>query len=225
MFRGDRLEALMLQSEISQSELARRVGVTQATIWKLIKEPSQGSKHIHKIARELATTAEYLMDETEDSTEPGALADRRIAFRGAVPEPDLDDVQIDHIDLRLGLGGSYLDSHVEVQKRKFSRAWLREIGVETAPEWLAWTRCDGDSMEPTIRHGEVAMIDRSQVSPGMDDKVWAIAVGEVGMIKRLRVLPSGPVEIHSDNPHIPVATAVDGELHVIGRVVAVVKRL
>ena len=69
MFRGDRLEALIKARGISQSELARRVGVSQATIWKLIHEPSQGSKHLHKIARELGTTAGYLMGEIDDPSE------------------------------------------------------------------------------------------------------------------------------------------------------------
>ncbi len=51
---------------LSQSELARRVGVSPTTIWKLASEPAQGSKHTHKIAFELGTTAAYLMDETDD---------------------------------------------------------------------------------------------------------------------------------------------------------------
>ncbi len=64
MFRGDRLAAIMEDRRISQSELARRVGVSQASIWKLVKQPSQGTKHLHKIAAELGTTAEYLLGES-----------------------------------------------------------------------------------------------------------------------------------------------------------------
>lgn len=146
-------------------------------------------------------------------------------FRGAEPERNPDTVLIDHLDLQLGLGGAYLDSHVEVVQREFSQAWLHDVGVHVSPDRLAWTKGDGDSMEPTIRDGEVVLIDRAKVTPGMDDKIWAVAVGEVGMIKRLRALPDGSIEIHSDNPHVPPATAHDGELHVIGRVVAVVRRL
>lgn len=52
---------------MSQSELARRIGVTQATIWKLLNEPVQGSKYLHRIADEMSTSAAYLMDETDDS--------------------------------------------------------------------------------------------------------------------------------------------------------------
>jgi DNA-binding XRE family transcriptional regulator len=61
VFRGDRLAELLNAQGMSQSQLARLVGVSQATIWKLVKEPSQGSKHTHRIARELGTSPEFLM--------------------------------------------------------------------------------------------------------------------------------------------------------------------
>lgn len=51
---------------LSQSELARRVGITQATIYKLLAGKTYGSTHIHKIARELQTTPAYLTGETDD---------------------------------------------------------------------------------------------------------------------------------------------------------------
>lgn len=153
-----------------------------------------------------------------------ATGDARLSFRHAPAERDPDLVELEEINLRLGLGGTYLENHVDVQKRRFSRAWLRHF-TDAAPEHLFWSIGDGDSMEPTIRSGEMILIDRSQQAPRMGDGIWAIAYGEIGMVKRLRPLPDGSVEIHSDNPLIPPARAVDGELHVIGRVVAVVRRL
>ena len=51
---------------LSQAELARRVGVSQPTIFSLIRSNKTGSKHLHKVARELKTTAAYLAGETDD---------------------------------------------------------------------------------------------------------------------------------------------------------------
>ena len=56
----------MLQRGLSQSELGRRVGVAQATIYKLVKGESYGSKYLHVIARELGTTPAYLTGEIDD---------------------------------------------------------------------------------------------------------------------------------------------------------------
>lgn len=154
---------------------------------------------------------------------PGFLASE-ISEQVDVSLSQSDIVELDEIDLRYGLGGTYIDGPFSTEKRQFSRAWLRHVTM-TSPEHLFWATGDGDSMEPTIRTGEIVLIDKSQISPRSGDGIWAIAWGDIGMIKRLRPHPDGSVEILSDNRLVPPATAVDGELHVIGRVIAVVRRL
>lgn len=53
---------------LSQTQLAREAGVSQATIGKLESGISSGTSHLHKIARALKTTPEYLSGETDDPT-------------------------------------------------------------------------------------------------------------------------------------------------------------
>lgn len=53
----------------SQSWLARQVGLRQPTINALVRGTSQSSVHLHKIARALATTVDYLTGETNDPDE------------------------------------------------------------------------------------------------------------------------------------------------------------
>lgn len=159
----------------------------------------------------------YLEDES-------GLEDRRAGFRGKTIELDDDVVEISEIDLRYGLGGTYLDNPVSSEKRKFSREWLRQF-THTPPEHLFWTVGDGDSMEPTIRSGEVVLVDTSQTTPRMAEGIWAMAMGEIGMIKRLHFAGKGRIELLSDNKVIPPIVVGEDELHVVGRVVAVVRRL
>ena len=78
---------------------------------------------------------------------------------------------------------------------------------------------------PTIGPSDLVLIDRGQDNLNINDRIWACALGEIGMIKRLRPMPDGSVKILSDNPAVPPEVAHDGELHIIGRVVAVVKKL
>jgi transcriptional regulator with XRE-family HTH domain len=66
MIKPGRLRERMNEEGISQAELARRVGVRQPTIFKLLTGENAGSTHIHKIARELGTTPAYLTGETDD---------------------------------------------------------------------------------------------------------------------------------------------------------------
>jgi transcriptional regulator with XRE-family HTH domain len=66
MIHAERLREAMTKRLLSQSELARRVGVTQTTIRKLVSGTGYGSKYLHRIARELETTPAYLEGETDD---------------------------------------------------------------------------------------------------------------------------------------------------------------
>jgi len=225
VFRSDRLLALMAQENLTQSALARRVGVSNTAIWKLLNDPAQGSKHTHKIARELGTSAEYLMGETDDPKASG-----EIRFVPAVQYPpaettDADHVEIDMIDFAYGMGGTFTDTdHIDVEKVGFSRRWLRQF-THSAPNQLFTTKGIGDSMAPTISDHDIVVVDKSDRVPEFADKVWAIVYGGMAMIKRLRQLPDGSMLISSDNQLVRDARATDGELHVVGRVVAVVRKL
>lgn len=137
---------------------------------------------------------------------------------------EADMVELEQIDLRYGLGASYADGPVGVERRPFSREWLRTI-TSTPPRNLFWAIGDGDSMEPTIRSGEVILIDRTEGRQYLDDGIWALTHGEIGMIKRLRRLPDGTIELHSDNHLVRPYAAQQDHLNVIGRVVAVVRTL
>lgn len=135
-------------------------------------------------------------------------------------------VEIAEIDLAYGMGSSFLedDSHVEAETMPFPAKWVRHFTRSPASE-LFFARGAGDSMMPTIHDSDIVLIDRAQNSLRMSDQVWAFAFGGFGMIKRLRARPDGSVAILSDNPVVPEDRAVDGELHIIGRVVAVQKKM
>lgn len=81
----------MSELGLSQSELARRVGVTQTTIRKLATGGGYGSKYLHKIARELGTTPAYLTGETDD---PAA---------SAPAEPELSYEERELVDCARGM--------------------------------------------------------------------------------------------------------------------------
>lgn len=212
---------------MSQAELARRVGITQPTVADLLSGKSQGSKHLHKIARVLETTPEYLTGET-DNPSISAVGDARQAFRGFEPASGLSQraelVPVREIDLTLGFGATYLDVPVTETVRHFSRDWIRQY-TKASPEHLMFAQGVGDSMFPTLLDSDLLLIDCSQQTLTMSDKIWAVAYADCGSVKRLRPLPGGGVQMLADNPSVPDAVAYDGELHILGRVVAVVRKM
>lgn len=222
MIIGDRIQAQIAIIGTTQAELARAIKVTPQAISKLVRGGTTDTAKLYQIAKFLGTTPEYLIGEIDDPK--GAPTNGSLQSTSMKEAERSDLVAVDEIDLRFGLGGTYIDGPVQSGQRLFSREWLRNF-TRAAPEHLFWAMGDGDSMEPTIRSGEVILIDRSQVTPAMGDGVWACAYGQVGMVKRLRPLPNGTIEVLSDNRVVPPTIATDGELHVIGRVVAVVRKL
>jgi phage repressor protein C with HTH and peptisase S24 domain len=204
---------------LSQSELARRTGVSQTSIWKLLKEPSQGSKHLHKIAQELGTTPAYLLDETENPTE------------GFVPGPpievvaaDLGLVPVREFDLALGMGATFLDSALNFKVQHFPSEWLRTF-THSPPEDLFFAHAVGDSMQPTMVSGDIILIDRRQQVVDNADLIWAMTYQGMGMIKRIGPAREGQIEIISDNPAVRPRFVMPEDIHIIGRIVAVVRKM
>lgn len=73
-------------------------------------------------------------------------------------------------------------------------------------------------MEPTLRNGDMLIIDRSERQVRDQDELWAFTIGEIGMIKRLRIRGE-KVTILSENPHVPDDYAHPDEINVVGRVI------
>ena len=69
MVQHDRLGERMQAKGLSQAELARRIGISQQAIGKLVNGSSRSTSHIARLARALDTTAAYLEGETDDPDE------------------------------------------------------------------------------------------------------------------------------------------------------------
>lgn len=67
-----RLQARMEASKINQTELARRVGCSPASMARLLQGRTQRSRFLPDIARVLRTSVEYLIGETDDALRPSA---------------------------------------------------------------------------------------------------------------------------------------------------------
>lgn len=219
MINPERVAKLMKEQGFSQSSLARGVGVSQATIGKIVTGQSAGSSHLHKIARLLRTSAAYLTGEVDDPAE-----DAFIPPTPAEIAMQMGLVKVEEIDLTLGMGAGFLDENaMERVDRWIPEDWVRNF-TNTPVAHLSIVKPLGDSMYPTINDRDIVMIDRSQRSIDRQEGIWALAYGGFGTIKRVRVMPDGTYKLMADNPQVPAEIAADGEVHVIGRVAGVFRR-
>lgn len=133
---------------------------------------------------------------------------------------------IEEVDLALGMGASFLDGRdPEVLATvPFRVDWLR--GLFAGPlSSLKVVRGRGDSMQPTILDGDIVLVDTAHRSIDDQDRIWAIAYGELGMIRRVRVTPRGTLLLMPDNAVVRPDEVADGEAAIIGRVIWIGRRM
>jgi len=147
-----------------------------------------------------------------------------------IPEPEeladrLDAVMLREIDVSYALGGgAEIDELPVIRMVPFSRNWLRSLTSSPSSD-LVVARGDGDSMMPTILDQDLVIIDLAQKTIRQQDRIWALAYGHLGMIKRVRALPDGSYQINSDNHAVSSIQANDDEMVTVGRVVAIIRRI
>lgn len=221
MATGGRIEERLRKLGISQAELARRVKVSQPTINALIRGNNTSSKHLHRIAAELETSPAYLAGETDNDV-PVAVAPS--ALDALMDKLDLAVVPELEIGYSMGPGATVFEQYEQKGIVPFQRAWLRSMMRGSIQE-LFVARGEGDSMQPTIMDSDIVLIDTAQKAIQQQDRIWAVAYGELGMIKRVRRLPSGNYLLLSDNSTVPPIECADEEMHVVGRVIWIGRRI
>jgi transcriptional regulator with XRE-family HTH domain len=214
---GERLREERKRLGYDQRGFAAKAAVSKNT--QLAYEQGKPGMDVGYLLRiaELGADIGYIVTggrEGDEHTAGGAGA--------AVDPDDLDLVTVDEIDLDFGLGGTFSNLPVVARPQLFPRLWIEAI-TATSPSLLTFTRGKGDSMQPTINDGDLVLIDRSKVEVREQDAFWALAIGEVVMIKRLRI-KGEKVIILSDNERVPPDDAQLDEVHIIGRVIFVGQR-
>ncbi|GAB4186001.1 MAG: hypothetical protein Tsb002_10100 [Wenzhouxiangellaceae bacterium] len=102
----------------------------------------------------------------------------------------------------------------------FQRQWLtQQFGAEEQDLFLL--RVLGDSMNPTLKAGDMVLIDGHQLPDCAGDGLYLLRLGQALMIRRLQTLPAGRYRVISANPDYAafIIRLGDDEIRVLGRVV------
>jgi phage repressor protein C with HTH and peptisase S24 domain len=197
----------------TQASLAEALGVQQPSVSVILSGRTQNTRLLPRLADLLGVSIAWLLG-TSDSKTP----EREEGFYANAAR-DMDAVLIHETDIRYGMGGGGFDGgSLHGTQVAFPREWLRPL-IKKDFDQVFIAHATGDSMSPTLGDGDVVIVDRAQNRLRDQDSIWCIALGDLCMIKRVRVLPDGGYQINSDNPSVAPLTAYDGELHVIGRVI------
>ena len=124
-------------------------------------------------------------------------------------------------------GGAIVEHEAIVDVLHFKEEWIRnELRANPADLYLIYV--DGESMEPTLRPGDVILVDHRDVGPSRDG-IYVLRTDGALLVKRLQRLPGGVLRVTSDNssyePFNISLTQLAEDFAIIGRVVWVGSRM
>ena len=194
-----RVEQALKENHITEAELSRRIGFTQAGIngWKARGALPRADIAI-KTANVLNTSVEYLINGTVDTN------NIKTSKNFLVP--------ILNQELSAGNGELLPDNDV-IQGLLALPAWLRkQYGNSIAALYV-----HGDSMQPTLNDGDMVVCD----SLGWDnsDGVYAIRMNGNGYVKRIQVANNKILIISDNSRYKIIEEPLETEnLQIIGKV-------
>lgn len=217
---ADRIVEAREELDISKAELARRAGVSRATVsmWESGQIESLKDDHLVLLAELFNLNPKWLNS---------GKGPRRPAARGGTAKAEGAAANYTFVTRVYGSmlsagGGRVSWEHEEIDSsHAFRRDWLKRKGL--AVKDCRIISVEGQSMAPFLCSGDVVLVNQAdrQIRNG---EVYAIAVDDELRVKRLQRRADGAVEIHSDNPapeyamQLIPADAIE-RLRVIGRVV------
>jgi phage repressor protein C with HTH and peptisase S24 domain len=210
-------------AKLAPSALATKAGLTPTTILRPHRGTATTRLSQPTLDKLRAKFPDFPGWRHEDPDQVGMLG----------PRPDPNErpeeiVYVREVDIGLAMGEpSVVDDYPATSLIPFNIGFIRAITRAQVEQLLIFTG-QGESMEPTLLRSDLLMIDTGTRSPTVSDQIWAFHYAGGGMIKRLRRIRDEGRDrflILSDNPNVPPQPAEIEEVHVIGKLVWVGRRM
>lgn len=213
------ISAFRKQAGLSQSELAERIGTTLNMMGKLERgERTLDQAWLLKIGQALDIPSHKLIQTELEASDLVVPKPRPISISDSV-------VTLRMFDLSFAMGpGTNIDDYVEEGTYEFDAHMLSKL-TRAPADRLFVARGDGDSMFPTLMNDDMLVIDTTQNVLNMQDRIWACSLYGAGAIKRLRSSQGGKVLVKSDNTAIDDQEVDGSDLHIVGRVIWMGRRI
>lgn len=196
---GERVKARRMELGITQKELGDRVGVSQNSITKI--ENGGNTTFITELASALGVDIMWLSTGASDHKSAQKLIEQSLDNYFSNERDLLHKHRIDYYDVRAaaGLVGFENSDYPEI----ISSLYLTDEGMsqlvgKKSSDGICLVNVPTDSMEPTIRKGDIVFLD-TKVNAYCGDGIYAFAIDGSLFIKRIQKLVGGGYRLHSDN--------------------------
>ncbi len=221
---GNRLKELRKGRGLTKAEAATKIGIKYGTFQRYEYGGRPSSRNIDKIVSYYGCSKAWLLT-GEGEPFPGS----REAYVSASEErPDkgyvvLNEeaeksqfVYVPQLDGRISAGNGAPPQEAVKTQLAFRKDWLLRKGN---PANMALIKISGDSMEPLLYDGDLVLIDRSRNYLAPEGGIYAIALDDAIMIKRLLADATRKIRIISDNRNYPEIPADADQVKINGKVI------
>lgn len=200
---GERINWAMNQRQLERKDLAKKLRVSTMAIGDLINNKTKKPRNILELAEILGVDAKWLQSGEGELPE----------ISTALSTSELIDTQhdgrhkhrIDYLDVRAaaGLTGFENSDYPEVISSIYltDEGMLQIIGKKNA-NGICIVNVPTDSMEPTIRKGDLVFID-TKINAYNGDGIYAFTIDGALFIKRIQKMIGGGYRMISDNEIYP----------------------
>lgn len=212
-----RLKELMGTSR--RAAFARKCGIPDSSMRQYLEGSIPGADKAAQIAERNGVSLLWLVT----GEEPRGVGETRVppAFSGvSTGGGEWEDfAMVPRLIVQASAGPGALVEHEDaVDMIAFQASWLKKRGIN--PQAARALTVRGDSMEPTLRSGDVLLVDTSK-DRVEDNGIYVVVSGGYVLVKRVHPRRDGSLMLISDNQayppeDVPAIEATD--FHVAGRV-------
>lgn len=193
---AERLKEAMRAAGLTQASLAKLVGMSQSSIWKLTSGNASGSRRTVELAKALNVRPEWLASGEMPVSD---LSSELLPLKVVNPV-NTGVYRVDLLDIQASAGpGTFLSSEFieTIRAIEFTEEHARSMFGNRPASAIRVITVRGDSMEGTIDPGDFIFVDTT-VNYFEGDGIYVFVFGKTIHIKRLQMQKNSLVVL-SDN--------------------------
>lgn len=217
---GSRLKQLRKEKKLTKAEAAAAIGIKYGTYQRYEYGGNPSKRNIDKLTNFYGCSRAWLLT---GEGEPFRVEREKYEVMEGVRDikgfSALDEetfVFVPQLDGRISAGNGLVPEPAVKTQIAFRRDWIIRKGK---PENMLLIKVSGDSMEPTLYDGDLVLIDKRRDFLEPQGGIYAIALDDTIMIKRLVADPSRKIRIISDNKNYPEMQADPDQVKINGKVI------
>lgn len=193
----DRLKLVV--GDESVNGFAKRAEIPEGSLRQYLAGSIPGADKVAKIAIAGGVLLDWLLTGGGPMHRGEAAGDLDQEFR-----------LIPRLDVQPSSGfGSVVSEESPVEMLAFRSDWLRRLGIN--PDFAHVLTNKGDSNEPTIRDGDVLLVDTS-IDRVMDNAFYVVVYNGQALLKRVQIMLDGSIVLSSDNKNYRPETVEPGDV-------------